>query len=67
MAHQLAVPVAFTLETWHQALANGRLRVIPTRPRTYRIPRALIAPMQFLQWTIRARIANPHYLACECG
>jgi hypothetical protein len=64
MAHHLAIPAGFTLETWRHALASGRIRVIPTEPRTHRIPHAVLAPVQFLQWTIQARLATPHYPPC---
>jgi hypothetical protein len=59
MTHRSTIPRGFTAETWRRAIASGRVIEISTMPGIHPILRTLRAPIQFLQWTIRARTANP--------
>ena len=61
------MPPGFTAEAWRHALGSGRILEVPTEPPAHRLPRALLAPVQFLRWTIRARIMTPRRLAFEQG
>jgi hypothetical protein len=58
MAHRQIIPAGFTADSWRQAIASGRVVEISTEPRNHWMPCGLIAPVQFLRWSIRARFTS---------
>jgi len=55
---QTSIPKGFSAEEWAQAIASGRVILVPTTPQPHKLLRILAAPVQFLRWTIAARMGD---------
>ena len=68
MQRNTGIPIGFTPDEWDQAIASGRMIVVATAPQRRRLPRLILAPIQFALWTIRARIGSGEVPANDlCG
>ena len=56
---QSSIPKGFSAEEWALALASGKVMVVNTKPRPPKLVRIVAAPIQFLKWTIAARVTTP--------